>query len=506
MEHIYKICSIPPGLHASIASRARFERRQKFVHELRITVLKTFRPASKHPELRGHAGGCINVWYTRCCRSGAITGVKRSIFIFEDSICYIQSRLWRLVSRGATQKLGGIMTAEIKKNQHDASASATGYLYQCRYALLLGLQAIATRPELLLNIEKFDDISFSNGEGPIAQIQTKHHVSKRGNLTDTSEDLWSTLRVWSEQVAADHEKAFKTAFILTTTATAPDGSAASFLRIAGRDLEEARTLLLNVAAKSKSKKNEPAYLAFTTLSESLQRNFLKSVSVLDRSANLTDVRDQLCHAVRLAVSKEHVEHFVERLEGWWFGLMTKVLLSGSNIPVLTIDGKLDELREEFSRNNLPVDFGRALPPMSIIADLDKRPFVAQLKRVNVGARRIEWAIRDYYRASEQRSKWAREKLTLDGEVEQYEQNLIEAWQPRFAEMVDNLPTPCDEKTKAALGQKLYQWAEQDALLPLRSIAQRFLTHGSFHILANRYAVGWHPEFDRPEDSTSGAVS
>lgn len=398
------------------------------------------------------------------------------------------------------------MTAEDKKNQYDASASATGYLYQCRYALLLGLQAIATRPELLLNIEKFDDISFSSGEGPIAQIQTKHHVSKKGDLTDASEDFWSTLRVWSEQVATDHQKAFQTAFILTTTATAPAGSAASFLRVVERDPEEARTLLLNVASKSKSKKNAPAYLAFTSLSEPLQQGLLKAVSILDRSPNIADVWDELCLAVRLAVPKEHVEQLVERLEGWWFGLMTKILLSGSDVPVLAIDSKLDELREEFSRNRLPVEFGSAQPPTSIVADLDKRPFVAQLRRVNVGAKRIEWAIRDYYRASEQRSKWAREKLTLDGEVEQYEQDLIEAWQPRFAAMVDNLPTPCDEETKAASGQKLYQWAEQDALLPLRSLAQRFLTHGSFQILANRHAVGWHPEFDQPADCTKGVAS
>lgn len=398
------------------------------------------------------------------------------------------------------------MTAENKKSQYDASASATGYLYQCRYALLLGLRAIATRPELHLNIEKFDDISFSDDEGPVAQIQTKHHVSKTGDLTDASEDLWSTLRVWSEQIAADHEKAFQTAFILTTTATAPGGSAASFLRAADRDPEEARTLLLNVTAKSKSKKNAPAYLAFVSLSEPLQQGLLNAVSILDCSANITDVWDELCQAVRLAVPKEHVEQLLERLEGWWFGLMTRILLSGSDVPVLTLDSKLDELREEFSRSRLPVEFGNAQPPTSIVADLDKRPFVAQLRRVNVGKQRIEWAIRDYYRASEQRSKWAREKLTLDGEVERYEQDLIEAWQPRFAAMVDNLPTLCDENTKAASGQKIYQWAEQDALLPLRSLAQRFLTHGSFHILANRHAVGWHPEFDQPGDSARGDAS
>ena len=40
----------------------------------------------------------------------------------------------------------------------------------------------------------------------------------------------------------------------------------------------------------------------------------------------------------------------------------------------------------------------------------------------------------------------------------------------------------------------FKWAEQDANFPLRTVRERFLTHGSYHILANRYDVGWHPDF------------
>jgi hypothetical protein len=47
---------------------------------------------------------------------------------------------------------------------HEASASATGYLYQCRIALLLGLQSIPLNPDLMISVEKFDDVAFdTNG-------------------------------------------------------------------------------------------------------------------------------------------------------------------------------------------------------------------------------------------------------------------------------------------------------------------------------------------------------
>jgi len=82
------------------------------------------------------------------------------------------------------------------ENTHGAAASAMGYLFQCRYALLEGLRAAPDTPQLLISIEKFDDVAFeANGE-PTALIQTKHHVDQAGDLTDASVDLWKTIAVW----------------------------------------------------------------------------------------------------------------------------------------------------------------------------------------------------------------------------------------------------------------------------------------------------------------------
>jgi hypothetical protein len=84
--------------------------------------------------------------------------------------------------------------------------------------------------------------------------------------------------------------------------------------------------------------------------------------------------------------------------------------------VLAVEARVDELREEFKRSALPVDFRSITPPPSVVADLDKRPLVRQLRRINVGPARVEYAIRNYYRASEQQSRWAREDLLVNGEL------------------------------------------------------------------------------------------
>lgn len=379
---------------------------------------------------------------------------------------------------------------------HEASASATGYLFQCRYALLAGLRAIAKSPELEISIEKFDDVGFeANGE-PTQLIQTKHHVGKLGSLTDASVDLWKTLLIWAKRVAEDVEAPFRIKFVLLTTGLAPEGSAAAFLRMRERDVTVADQILLQTAASSKNKENAAAYLAYTTLAEDLRQSLLKAILVLDGSPNIVDVGDEIAHELIHAAPRDQVDHLVERLEGWWFGVVIKALsgVGPSAISVLAIDQRVDELREEFRRDALPVDYASTYPSPTVVAELDKRPFVKQLRRIEVGPRRVEFAIRDYYRASEQRLRWAREELLVGGELESYERQLIEAWEPRHAALVDELTPACPSAEKVAAGQILYKWVENEAQFTLRSVRDRFLTHGSYHILSNRYAVGWHPEY------------
>lgn len=381
-------------------------------------------------------------------------------------------------------------------NAHEASASATGYLYQCRYALLKGLEATLDSPEFRISIEKFDDIAFEANGLPIHLIQTKHHKAKTGKLTDSSADLWKTLLIWIKSVATDSGGFSRTRHFLITTGLAPSNSASFLLRTESRNEAQADFLLLTTANSSNNRALQEAFNAYKILPEEARFALLRSIYVLDRSPSITDVKEDIYRQLHRAVGRQHIEIFTERLEGWWFDQVIR-MLSGNevgSIPVLAIESRIDELREEFRRSSLPVDFRSFSPPQEVIAQLDSRPFVNQLRKINLGSARIEYAIRDYYRASEQRSKWVREELLLNDELKTFEQDLIEAWQPRFAAQKDDLLPDSDESDRIRSGKDLFTWAEQQACFPLRSLRERFLTHGSYHILANRYAVGWHPDF------------
>lgn len=380
-------------------------------------------------------------------------------------------------------------------NKYEATASATGYLYQCRYALYAGVLATAESPGLEISVERFDDVAFEKDGEPLTLIQTKHHVARKGNLTDASTDLWKTLRIWAERVASDAQAPYTTSFILMTTGATPNGSAASYLRAEGRDESKAMDLLIKAADLSTSQANMAGYVAFRALLPEARLSLLRAIRVLDNSPNVVDVRDELSHELRHAVAKEHLPLFVERLEGWWVNVVVRALagVGPAAIPVTAIENKMDELREGFRRTALPIDYADQSPPGTIVAELDNRPFVRQLRLIAVGARRIELAIQDYYRAYEQRSRWAREELLVNGEIESYERELVEAWEPRFEAAKDELEEGCPDRAKVQAGQKVFTWAETEADFPLRTVRQRFLTHGSFQMLANRHAVGWHPD-------------
>jgi hypothetical protein len=386
------------------------------------------------------------------------------------------------------------------KKSHEASASATGYLYQCRIALLMALKAIPLNVNQEVSVERFDDVAFDKTGTPSELVQTKHHIEKSGNLTDASSDLWKTLLIWLKAVKADAQLPFRMKFLLMTTGSAPDGAACSYLRAIANERNEAKAdkLLAETATTSKNVDHTEAYEIYKGLSEQARLSLLRSITVLDNAPNITDLVDEIRQVLYMAAPKNKIANFVERLEGWWFARVIDGLVDKKSIPLLAIDQRIDELREEFRRDALPVDVKGSVPSPEVIAELDKRPFVQQLRRIKVGTPRIELAIRDYYRAFEQRSRWTRQELLVDGELERYEGDLKEAWEPRFLTLLDSLPNPCAPETKIAGGQKIFQWAEQDADFPLRSVRERFLTHGSFQMLANRNVVGWHPDFKEPE--------
>jgi hypothetical protein len=218
--------------------------------------------------------------------------------------------------------------------------------------------------------------------------------------------------------------------------------------------------------------------------------------VLDNSPNIVDVVEGIKREVRWAVSTRYRDVFVQRLEGWWFRRVVNHLVSDERQAILSqeIDAEMNDLREQFKEDNLPID----------VLDIEiehsaflNEQFVHQLKIIDIGNPRIRIAIREYFRAFEQRSRWVREDLLLVGELSKYEKKLIEEWGILFERMTEELGADAVESEKKKAAQALYKWIESEANFPIRPrCGEAFVTRGTYHILANNSEprVGWHPDF------------
>jgi hypothetical protein len=241
--------------------------------------------------------------------------------------------------------------------QFSAADPSLGYLYQIRLALLWTLRRLKTAPDFLVGIETIDDVTFeTTGGDPTDLLQSKHHRTGAGSLTDASPDLWKTLRIWFEGHASGIIPA-TTNLYLVTTGTAPDGAAASHLRAYYRDVAAAQRALDVTASSSTSQANAAAYQAYLAASLSERVAILGRVVVLDAAPSVTDLDGELRQEIHWAAGRERHSAFLERLEGWWFQRVLRQLAGATaeRIGSVELETQMSHLREQFKQEALPID-------------------------------------------------------------------------------------------------------------------------------------------------------
>lgn len=382
--------------------------------------------------------------------------------------------------------------------QRGAAASAApamlGYLYQARRALLLALERLRSEDRFLIRYEVLDDVEFVGSDDASELIQTKHHLAKEASLTDASRELWGTLEIWIELIQLGHLPA-GTQLSLITTASAPAGSAASYLRPTGRDPQAALVRLAATAETSESAANSSAYIRFRALTTEEQEALLDQVIVYDNEPDIAELSGELKRAVFFAAPPDKLESFLTRLEGWWFRRLIKNLGDPEKVVLSEeINAELSHLRHQFREDDLPIDDDIMRSTVDASGYEDEK-FVHQLKMIGIGNRRIFHAIRNYFRASEHRSRWTREDLIATGELENYEDRLMEEWDLFFSKMIDELGEEAAEAEMHEAAQALYHWVETNAHPPIRpAVSEPTIARGTYQILANYPRIGWHPKW------------
>ena len=383
-------------------------------------------------------------------------------------------------------------------SEFSAVDATLGYLYQVRSALLWALRRLKTEPDFTVAVETLDDVAFETPLGePTTLLQTKHHRTRTASLTDFSPDVWKTLRIWFEGHEHGEIPGTASLFLLTTASAAPN-TAAYWLRSENRDVQKAQQALDTVAGTSTNKANKPGYSAYLRTSPNKRSAILERITVIDAAPSINDVDRELRQEVYWAVSKEYQEPFLQRLEGWWFRRVIQQL-SGSpseRIGSVELEAKMADLREQFKQESLPID--EDLLQFTLDDEISSTysgfRFVKQLDIIDAGKNRVAAAMRDYYRAYEQRSRWVREKLVGRLDLGKYEKRLSEEWELVFEAMRDELGTDATDIIKKKAARSILAWAEQTNITIRREVTEPFVCRGSFQMLSDEIKIGWHPEF------------
>ncbi|MFD3757985.1 ABC-three component system protein [Streptomyces sp. NPDC058622] len=387
--------------------------------------------------------------------------------------------------------------------QYEASASALGYLFQFAKALHICIeQWMSADMDWNVAVEAADDIEIHRGTDT-SLIQLKQRA-EGVRMTDLAEDLWKTLRIWSEAAKADRIVLAETKLFLLTTAELPENSAAFCLQPRGsqhRDEDRALHLLREARKTSKATKGSlpKCFEAFDNLDRGdrpLQRSLMSRIEILSGTPDITEVRTALRGLAAFAVGHDAAKAFLARLEGWFYDRVIEQMQTpgGSPITGIEFDEMLSDLQRQFRYDNLPIDHDITHMAFDASQTAD-RQFVRQLGLIGVGSDRIGLAVRDYVRAFAQRSRWSAENLLRAGELGKYERRLVEEWQSRFAEMAEELGPEATEEEKKKEARLIYRWVDREARFPIRSGCDEiFVTKGSYHMLADERKVGWHPDF------------
>lgn len=380
---------------------------------------------------------------------------------------------------------------------HQASEQMLGYLYQVRYALALLMKN--DNADFQISIEKFDDVAFSKDGVPKQLIQLKHHIQRQGSLTDGSTDLWRTLKVWIDVVSESPDILSGTEFLIVTTAIAPDGTAASCLKKdKNRNAEGAYEKLKDVCFRSENKDHKKYYEAFLKTDETIVKCLISQICVIDGASDIIDVEKDFRKQIRYSCIPKYENQICERLEGWWYKKAIEALCSDTPIFVTQsqVRSFIVSVSQEYSDDNLPIDIFDIGNLQENDLSASEKIFYEQLKLICLGSRRMQTALRDYYRAFKQRANWVRNDLLYVNELEKYEQRLIDEWEHAFAAMEDDLAgySGVTEEEKITEGRRLFSEIEKKDIRIRPKCQEAFVIRGSYHMLANQLKVGWHIDF------------
>lgn len=386
-------------------------------------------------------------------------------------------------------------------NRFSAKEPSLGYHYQIRYALYLLLKA-KDKESPFVKLENLDDVEILDAN-KIELHQTKFHNKKAANLTDSSVDIWKTIRVWSELAISEDIDLDNVLLLLVTTSETSKKSCLYDLSENKKTEEVVKNVIEKLDSVSNSSTNQTlkdAFESYNKLSVTQKEKLVKSIWIEDNALGFEELKNSINNELQLTFLPEHISIAFNDLEGWWYDQCIQHL--EGKIDYITFDNTrrfISYLNDRYKTDSLPIDMAISNAEIGD-EDFEDMIFVEQLKDIDIGRNVIGQAKRDFFRANEQRSKWLREKLLHPQEEIDYEFRLKDDWRGKFAVLQDDIESIEEEneiKIKCKNFYTSFYVSGHPGITIRPRVTEIFLIKGSCHMLADKKDIIWNPNSINP---------
>ena len=390
---------------------------------------------------------------------------------------------------------------------HSAEAAALGFYYQAFFALLTLLGQDTDNASVA--IEQLDDVELKTN-GHTLLYQLKHSMAPDPPvITLKSRSLWRTMKAWIDILPT--VTLSEATFHLVAGCGISSDSPLNVLSDSDTDRAELVALMVEEAervkdirvAAEKSKKPLPytdrvdGCHAFLTLAETERLNLMRRVQIQLHSPNVGSIEALIAEHLKILPAEQRPK-VAQRLIEWWdrqvvYSLCDKRqrVISRAElqhqISIIVADIEQGKLLAEFETMNPPDDY----QPDGLLA--------RQIKLVQGTQSDHSKAIREEWKAREQRSKWLNGNPAMGAIINEYDSILEEHWSDRHKQMAEGC-VELGHKEKCASGLKILRWTHEEAPNVVRPIAEgwnaAYYVRGSYQVLAISLQVGWHPEYKK----------
>ncbi len=396
----------------------------------------------------------------------------------------------------STKKNSSEGNVGIRKSSSHVPGQYLGYSLQPTRFLARLLEA---EPGWTVSLEVFEDVGVETPEGYRIAEQVKSTLD--GNpVSDRAIDLWKTFSNWIDAVNYREINVEKTIFEIYVSQPKTGDIIKSFA--GASTFEEAQQSL--IAARDKLWGEAPGFKLKPKVRDAI-KDYVSNVFEADQDKMCAIIKafsltcgsgspqkDLKMLMKKLLVPPDIIDDTLQYAQGW-VKENTDILLEQGKPAIISVDlfrlNVISFVRKHDRRTILD----------SLAKDPDQQEIEGQLKRHQTYIRQLDIidcdydekirAIKDFLQASINRTQWSVRSWVDESSFAEFEQGLLRTWQnlKRKTNIVLSHNNDSDK------GKYLYsECLLHQAMLEGLAVPEHFVP-GSFHALADKEEIGWHPE-------------